>query len=173
MPIEGNHSFLRMHAKVAMKAGISEKNILIADNGQVIECQKGICRTTREMVASEYVFVDGLGEGDVGEIVLRDRNTMAEEGMFVIIALVDSKTGEVKGSPDIVSRGFIYLKENNDLLNQVRKRIKDIVTKSSVGSKKETMNWAFVRDELREKIGQFLYTKTKRRPMILPVVIEV
>ena len=173
MPIEGNHSFLKIHAKLALKAGISEKNILIADNGQIVECMKGACRLSKEIVPTDYVFVDGLGEGDVGEIVLRDRNTMAEEGMFVIIVLVDTRTGEVKGSPDIVSRGFIYLKESNELLNQARKKVKEIVARSSAGAKKESMNWTYVRDEIREKIGQFLYTKTKRRPMVLPVVIEV
>lgn len=172
MPIEGNHSFLRLHAKIAKKAGMEDNHILVADNGQVVECEKGICSLTKERVPIDYVFVDGLGVGDVGQVVLRDRQVMAEDGMFVIIAVVDSKTGKLKGSPDIISRGFIYLRESKELLQQVRKHIRDIVDKSaSVGQ--ETINWTYVRDNIREYIGQFLYTKTQRRPMVLPVIIEV
>ena len=172
MPIEGNHSFLRIHAKVAKRAGYDDKNILVADNGQVVACKDGVCALTKERVPTDYVFVDGLGVGDVGQVVIRDRQMLAEDGIFVVIAVVDSKTGKVKGSPDIISRGFIYLRESKDLLQQVRKRIRDIVDRSAPPGQ-ETVNWAYVRDNIREQIGQFLYSKTQRRPMVLPVVIEV
>ena len=171
MPIEGNHSFLRLHAKVAKRAGYNDGNILIADNGQVIECKDRVCTVTHEYIPSEYVFVDGLGVGDKSEVVLRDRQMMSEHGMFVIMVLVDGKTGKVKGSPDIISRGFVYLRESGDLLHVARQKVKEIVERSA--STEDTVNWSYVKDNVRDKIGQFLFTKTKKRPMVLPVIIEV
>lgn len=171
IPIEGNHSFLKMHAKAAEEAGFDSKRIIIADNGQVIEALGGEVRLTNERIAANYVFVDGLGVGDIGEVVLRDREALSQDGMFVIIAIIDSHTGKLRGSPDIISRGFIYLRENQELLKEVRKKIKDIVDKSA--SPEETLNAQYIRDNIRDKIGQFLFTKTQRRPMVLPVVIEV
>jgi len=116
-------------------------------------------------------MVDGLGIGDVGEVVLRDRQNLARDGMFVIIVIVDRTSGRIKGSPDIISRGFIYLRESKDLLQKTRRRVIEVIshTMSSGG----VVNWVFVKDEIRNKIGQLLYTETQRRPMILPVVIEV
>jgi len=171
IPIEGNHSFLKMHAKAVAETGFPMENILIADNGQVIEAKNGRCVLTNERIPAGYVFVDGLGVGDVGEVVLRDREALASDGMFVIIATVESQTGKLRGSPDIISRGFIYLRENQELMKDVRKKIKDVIEGSASGS--ETMNAQYVRDNLRDRIGQFLFTKTQRRPMVLPVVIEV
>jgi len=117
------------------------------------------------------VFVDGLGVGDVGEIVLRDRQVLAEDGMFVIVAVVDSKTGRVKGSPDIISRGFVYLRESKDLLQQTRRKVIEIVDKTAGHG--GAVNWTYVKDEIRNKVGDYLASRTSRRPMILPVVIEV
>ncbi len=171
VPIEGNHSFLKMHAKAAVEAGMDPKKIIIPDNGQVIDCRDGNCRPTEERIPANYVFVDGLGVGDIGEVVLRDREALASDGMFVIIAVIDSQTGKLRGSPDIISRGFIYLRENQELLKETREKIKDVIEKSATGE--ETMNPTYVRDNLRDRIGQYLFTKTQRRPMVLPVVIEV
>jgi ribonuclease J len=118
------------------------------------------------------VFVDGLGVGDVGEIVLKDRQALAEDGMFVVVAVVDAKTGKVKGSPDIISRGFVYLRESKDLLSQTRKKVVEVIEKAS-GNNQQPVNWSYVKEEIRNKVGDFLATKTSRRPMVLPVVIEV
>jgi ribonuclease J len=96
---------------------------------------------------------------------------LAEDGMFVIVAIIDRRTGKVRGSPDIISRGFIYLRESKDLLAQTRKKVIEIVNKTAGGG--GAVNWIYVKDELRNKIGDFLHTKTERRPMVLPVVIEV
>src|SRR3990167_5510662 len=115
---------------------------------------------------SDYVFVDGLGIGDIGNVVLRDRQVLSEDGMFVIVVLIHSKTGTVRGSPDIISRGFIYLKENKELLSQVRKRIKFVVEGKSSG---QQTNIPYIKEALRNQIGLFLFQKTERRPMILPV----
>ena len=116
-------------------------------------------------------MVDGLGVGDVSDVVLRDRQLMSADGMFVIIAVVDSQTGKVKGEPDIISRGFIYMKESQELLKQTRKKIKETIAKTVMPG--TDINWPHIRNSLRDKIGQFLYTKTKRRPMILPVIVEI
>ena len=116
-------------------------------------------------------MVDGLGIGDVGEVVLRDRQNLARDGMFVIIVVVDRQAGKVKGSPDIISRGFVYLRESKQLLKETRQQVIKIVDKAAGSG--GAVNWTYVKDELRNKIGEFLFSKTKRRPMVLPVVIEV
>jgi len=116
-------------------------------------------------------MVDGLGIGDVGEVVLRDRQNLARDGMFVIVAVVDRTSGKVKGSPDIISRGFVYLRESKELLKETRKKVIDIVDRAA--SSGGAVNWIYIKDEIRNNIGQFLFSKTQRRPMILPVVIEV
>ena len=116
-------------------------------------------------------MVDGLGIGDVGEVVLRDRQMLSKDGMFVIIAIIDRKTGRIKGSPDIISRGFVYLRESKKLLADTRKKVVEIIHKSTVSG--GAVNWTYVKDEIRNQIGQFLFTRTQRRPMVLPVVIEV
>ncbi|TSC70349.1 MAG: ribonuclease J, partial [Parcubacteria group bacterium Gr01-1014_70] len=172
IPIEGNHSFLRIHGKIAREAGFPEDKIIIADNGQIIESagnQELVL--TKEFVPANYVFVDGLGVGDVEEVVLRDRQMLAGDGMFVIITVVDSQTGKVRGSPDIISRGFVYLRESKDLLHEARGRIRRVIEETT--EKMHPLNLAYVKDKIREQVGQFLFLKTQRRPMVLPVIIEV
>jgi len=171
IPIHGQYSMLLNHGELAKEMGIPEKNVIVAENGQVINLGKQKFSLEKKLVDSNYIMVDGLGVGDVGEIVLRDRQMLAKDGMFVIVAIVDRKTGRVMGSPDIISRGFVYLRESKELLRDTRRKVIDLVNKT-VGSG-GAVNWVYVKDEIRNKIGQFLYTKTKRRPMILPVVIEV
>jgi len=171
MPIHGQYSMLVAHAQLAKEQKIPERNIVVAENGQVIKLTHEKISIEKEEVPSNYIMVDGLGIGDVGDIVLRDRQTLASGGMFVIITVVDRKTGKVKGSPDIISRGFVYLKESKDLLRDTRKKVIRIVNKATGSG--ATVNWIYIKDEIRRKIGAFLFKKTKRRPMILPVVIEV
>jgi len=171
IPIEGSYYMRELHGEIAESVGMSEKNILLGENGNVFLLDKKSMILSEEKVPSSYVMVDGLGVGDVGQVVLRDRQSMAEDGMFVVIATVDSKTGHVRGEPDIISRGFIYLRENKELLDQTREKVKAIVKNSS--SKNQSTNWTHVKDNIRDKIGQFLYTKTQRRPMVLPVIIKV
>jgi len=170
IPIHGQYSMLVAHAQIAKKAGIPKKNILIVENGNVINLEAKRIRLSKEKVPSNYVMVDGLGVGDVGEVVLRDRKVLADDGIFVIIAIVDRQTGRVRGSPDIISRGFVYLRESKELLKETRKRVIKIVNKATGGG---IVNWAYLKNEIKEKIGSFLYSKTKRRPMVLPVIIEV
>lgn len=171
MPVHGQYSMMVEHAELAKKEGINEKNIILAENGQVIKINEDSFSIEDEGIPANYVMVDGLGVGDVGEIVLRDRKILAKDGIFVIIVVVDRQLGKVKNSPDIISRGFVYLRESKELLKETRKRAIAIVNKA-IGSGK-AVNWVYVKDELRNKIGQFLFEKTQRRPMVLPVVIEV
>ena len=171
IPVYANHYFLKEGAKIAQGIGFRKDKIFVPDNGSIIKFSANNAEILKDKVPTNYVFVDGLGVGDVGEIVLRDRQMLAEDGMFVIVTVIDKRTGQVKGSPDIISRGFIYLRESKDLLSQTRKKVIEIVYKSAGHG--GPINWTYVKDEIRNKIGDFLATKTSRRPMILPVVIEV
>jgi len=175
MPIEANHYMLRAHAELAQQVGIKAENIFVADNGQVVLFKKdasgkSVGQLTKEKVPSDYVMVDGLGVGDVSEVVLRDRLMMAGDGMIVIIATIDSKTGEIIGNPDIISRGFIYMKESRELIEKTRMRVKKIVKDKNPMT---PLDDDYIKNKIRNDIGQFLFTNTKRRPMVLPVVIKV
>ncbi len=169
IPVYANYYLLREAGKVAESIGFPPENIFLLDNGSIAEIAKQEIKVAAQKTPIEYIFVDGLGVGDIGQVVLRDRQVLAEDGMFVIVTLIDSQTGKVRGSPDIISRGFVYLKENKELLAQVRKKIKFIVEKKAM----RPINWVYLKDLIRDEIGQFLFQKTERRPMILPVVIEV
>lgn len=171
LPVYANHYFLKEAAKLAMQAGISKDKIFVLDNGSIIEFQNKTAKVLNKRADTNYVFVDGLGIGDIGHIVLRDRQLMAEDGMFVIIVIIDSQTGKIKGEPDIISRGFVYMKGSQELLERARKKIKEVIARSVVPG--TDINWVYLRNNLRDKIGQFLYSKTKRRPMILPVIVKV
>ncbi len=171
IPIEGNYYMRELHGEIAESVGMSKDNILLGENGDVFLLDKESLKLSNEKVPASYVMVDGLGVGDVGQVVLRDRQAMARDGMFVIIATVDSKTGHVRGEPDIISRGFIYLRENKELLDKTREKVKTIVKDASADN--QSMNLTHVKNNIRDKVGQFLYTKTQRRPMVLPVIIRV
>lgn len=171
MPIHGSHYMLEIHKELALSLGTPKKNIIIGENGSIIEVEPNKVEIKKEKVPASYVMVDGLGIGDVGEVVLRDRQAMAKDGMFVIVVIVDSQTGKVRQSPDIISRGFVYLRESKELLRQTRKRLIRLV--EGITLSKHPVNWAFVKNKIKEDIGGFLFKKTKRRPMVLPVVIEI
>jgi len=170
IPIEGNHYLLHYNGKVATEMGFPKENVFIADNGQVMEFKNGIGQLTKTKLPADYVFVDGLGVSDETNVVLRDRQVLAEDGMVVVIATVDSKTGHLIQNPDIISRGFVFLKEHKELIEDLRHRVKKLVTDSDPLSWADTNN---IRNKIRDYVGQFLFTKTEKRPMILPVVIEV
>lgn len=172
MPTHGYLSMMARHAELGEEVlHMPKENIALAENGQIVELTADKIVVTKNVVESNIVMVDGLGVGDVGEVVLRDRQLMSADGMFVIIAVVDSQTGKVKGEPDIISRGFIYMKESKDLLRQTRKKIKDTITKTAIPG--TDINWPYIRNSLRDDIGKFLFSKTRRRPMILPVIVEI
>lgn len=171
MPIHGEHHMLLAHADLAKAVGVPDERIFTLDNGQQLELSDHGVRVSEAKIPTGYVFVDGLGVGDVGEVVLRDRQVMSKDGMFVIIMTIDKRTGKLTQAPDIISRGFIYMKGSEDLLKEVKHEVRKVVeTKSKTP---QEPNWAFIRSEVRDSIGEFLFQRTERRPMILPVVIEV
>jgi len=182
VPIEGNHFLLRENGFVAESLGWREEDVFIVDNGQVMEFtapkpggksgEMGEGRLTEEKIPANYVFVDGLGVGDVSEVVLRDRQMLAEDGMVVVIVQVDAKSGKLIGSPDIISRGFIFMKDNKELIFKTRDRIKALVNDHGKNGK-GIADIDHIKNLLRNDVGSFLFQKTERRPMILPVVIEV
>ena len=172
LPVYANHYFLKEAAKIAFRMGFPEKNVFVLDNGGVFEVdEKGVASVLKEKADTSYVFIDGLGIGDIGHVVLRDRQVLAQDGMIVITAIIDSKTKNVVGNIQITSRGFIHVKENFDLVNETKRKVEKVVKDNT--SKGSSIDWDLVRNQIREVVGQFLFTKTERRPMVLPVVIEV
>lgn len=174
MPIEANHYMLQAHADLAEQVGIPLNKIFVADNGQVVDFRRvgdkveGLL--TDEKVPTDYVMVDGLGVGDISEIVLRDRRMMSEDGMIVVIATIDAHTGDLIGNPDLISRGFVHMKESRDLIEKTRMRVKKIIKDKNPTALPDD---DYIKNKIRNDIGQFLFTQTKRRPMVLPVVIKV
>lgn len=171
LPVYANHFFLKEAGKRAEEIGFPEQNIGILDNGSIAEFSKNSMKMLKEKVDTSYVFIDGLGVGDIGHVVLRDRQVLAEDGMFAITVIIDSKSKEVVGNIQVTSRGFIYVKENFDLVNETKRKVKKIIEDTT--SKDTKIDWKFVENQIREVVGQFLFQKTQRRPMVLPVVIEV
>lgn len=171
IPIEGHYSFLCDHAKAAVTNGFNPKNIFIADNGQVMEFdQKGNGMLTNKKIPTDYVFVDGLGVGNTNQIVLRDRQQLSDEGVVIAVAVVDGKTGALQALPDIISRGFVYMKEHQELISQTRNKAAAILKDHD---QKAEPNSTYLKDKLRDELGEFLFIKTEQRPMIIPVIVEV
>ncbi|MEK7473539.1 MAG: ribonuclease J [Patescibacteria group bacterium] len=174
IPIEGHYSFLCEHAKAAVNAGFPPDRIFIADNGQVMEFDKnGNGRLTNEKVDTTYVFVDGLGVGNTNQVVLRDRQQLAGDGVVIVVAVVDGKTGEPVATPDIVSRGFVFMKEHQELIAQARHKSHAILKDSVSRVKGAGIDMSLLKDKLRDEMGEFLFIKTELRPMIIPVIVEV
>jgi len=173
IPIHGHHYHLELHKELAMEIGMSEENIVVPDNGSIIEIsadgQKIIAR--KERAPSGAMLVDGTSISDTQDVVIRDRVMLAQDGMFVIIALLDQKTGKLKKSPDLISRGFVYLKENQELLRQVRIIIKNGVEDAT--AKMNVMDFDIIKANLGESISKFLYQKTAKRPLVIPVILSV
>jgi len=170
MPVYANHYMLKEAAWLARDNHFPEENIIVPDNGDVIEVNQRGIKKYENKAPSDYVFVDGLGVTDTQNIVLRDRQVLAEDGMVVVIVTVESRTGKLVQNPDIISRGFVFLKENKDLIEDVRHKVKKMVIQSNPLSWADTNK---IRNDIRDKVGQFLFSKTEKRPMVLPVVIEV
>lgn len=170
IPVYANHYFLKEARNLAINHGFVDERIIVPDNGTVIEVKQGAVKVLPKKVPSDYVFVDGLGVSDSQHIVLRDRQVLAEDGMVVVIATVHSKTGKLAQNPDIISRGFVFLKDNKEVIEGIRNKVKKLVIESDPLTWTDTNQ---IKNEIRDKIGQFVLSKTDKRPMILPVVIEV
>ncbi len=170
LPMHGDFRFLVKHAQLAQESGVPKENTIVADNGEVVEVAQGKVYKTTAHVPAGYVLVDGLGVGDVGNIVLRDRQAMAKDGIFVIILTVDRKTGQIITSPDIISRGFVYMRAAEDLIHKARAEVRKMM---STHTRRQSLNWDYIKKMMREELGEFLYQETQRRPMVIPVIIEV
>lgn len=173
IPIHGWHSMLVKHKEVAMSLGMPEENIIVPDNGSIIEIVDNGNKITlrKEKAPSGPMMVDGFSIGDEQDVVIRDRVMLAQDGMFVLIATIDPMTGKLRKSPDIISRGFIYLKENQELLHQVRLIIKKTIEDETLGM--NPINFDSIKTALGDNIAKFLYQKTAKRPIVIPVLLNI
>ena len=173
MPMHGYHYMLRVHADIAKACGRSDDEIVIPDNGTVIEIQDEGQKLVRlkESAPNSLRLVDGFAIGDLQEVVIRDRTVLSQEGMFVIIATVNPKTGRLRKSPDIISRGFVYLRESQELLQQARIIVKKTI--EDAAKKQNPINFDMIKNEVTDAISRFLFEKTNKRPIVIPVVLGV
>jgi len=174
MPLHGYHYMLRVHGDVAKEANnLKEEDVVIPDNSSIIEIQGGGQRIVKlkEKAPSGLVLVDGFSVGDVQDVVIRDRQMLAQDGIFIIFGIINISTGKLKKSPDIISRGFVYLRESQELLHEVRLLIKDTAEKATKGQ--NPINVDFVKDTISDAVSHFLLQKTAKRPMVIPVILMI
>ena len=169
IPVHGEYRHLRKHAMLAQDLGMPKENVFVAENGNIIEFTKekgGIVGK----VPSGIVLVDGLGVGDVGNIVLRDRRQLSQDGILIIVVTMDKEMGAVVAGPDIVSRGFVYVRESEELMEEAKEKVKMALEKCEDNNITE---WAVIKSNVRDALGRYLYERTRRRPMILPIIMEI
>ena len=169
IPVHGEQRHLHKHARLAEIMGMSPKNVVIADLGKVIECSAKTCKINGTVTAGK-ILVDGTGVGDVGSVVLRDRKHLAQDGMIVVCVNLSSEDGSVLSGPDIISRGFVYMKDNEDLMEAMRMVASHALESCQM---RNISDWATIKSTIKNELGQFLYKNTKRNPMILPVIMEI
>lgn len=169
VPIQGEYRMLIRHAKLAKEIGIPEENIFVIENGQVLELSKRKASLLSKVTAGR-VLVDGLGVGDVGNIVLRDRRQLSQDGILIVVVTISKETGQVVAGPDMVSRGFVYVREAEELMEEAKLKVRQALDKSG---ERRTTEWAAIKTNVRDVLSKFLYEKTRRRPMILPIIMEV
>ncbi len=175
MPVHGHHFMLKMNAELAVNQGMKREDIIVPDNGSIVEIsdtENGLkMQVIKEKAPSGLVMVDGFSIGNIQEVVIRDRQMLAQDGMFVIIASINTVTCKLKKSPDIISRGFVYLRESQELLTETRHIIKKTIEQSASGMK--PIDFDYVKNQVTESISKYLFQKTAKRPMVIPVIIGV
>ncbi|MFS0672289.1 ribonuclease J1 [Ornithinibacillus sp. 179-J 7C1 HS] len=169
MPIHGEYRMLVEHTKLAEMCGVSLENSFVMDNGDVLALSKDSAQVSGK-IPSGSVYVDGSGIGDIGNIVLRDRRILSEEGLVIVVVSINMKEFKIAAGPDIISRGFVYMRESEDMINQAQKLVSSHLNKVM---ERKTTQWSEIKNEITDTIAPFLYEKTKRRPMILPIIMEV
>lgn len=169
IPVHGEYRHLKQHGLLAQKMGMKEENIFLLENGSVLEVDHKSARIAGSVTAGQ-VLVDGLGVGDVGNIVLRDRKHLSQDGILTVVVTISKETGGVIAGPDIISRGFVYVRESEDLMDQAKEIVKDTLQKCE---EKQITDWATIKGNIKESLRGFLYEKTKRKPMILPIIMEI
>jgi len=169
VPIHGEYRHLVHHAELAEMMGIPRENILIAENGTVLEFHKGKGRIAGKVQAGN-VLVDGLGVGDVGKVVLKDRRQLSQDGILIVVVAIHGKTGRVLSGPDIVSRGFVYVRESESLLQEAKDRVTEAM---NTCERKGVTDWGRIKAHIRDALQSYLYERTRRQPMILPIILDV
>ena len=169
IPVHGEQKHIMKHAQLAESVGINSKNIVIADNGRVVEMTDKEIKISGTVPAGR-VFVDGYGVGDVGSVVLRDRKHLAQDGLIVVVATIDGYNGEILSGPDVVSRGFVYVRESEELIDDARRLAQSILEDCAYNNVRE---WSVIKTKIRDEISHLMYERTKRSPMILPVIMEL
>jgi len=169
IPVHGEHRMLVKHARLAQELGIKEENIFVAENGQIIEFTRNKGCFAGKVTAGR-VLVDGLGVGDVGNIVLRDRKQLSQDGILIVVITLNKETGQVVAGPDIVSRGFVYVRESEELMDEAKEKVRASLEKCV---ERQVSEWSTIKSNVRDTLGKFLYERTRRRPMILPIIMEV
>ncbi|MFZ5823329.1 MAG: ribonuclease J, partial [Bacillota bacterium] len=169
VPVHGEYRMLLHHKRHAQSCGVPAENILIGENGTIFEFTQDSAQIAGK-VTSGQVLVDGLGVGDVGNIVLRDRKQLSQDGILIVVVAVDPESGEIAGGPDIVSRGFVYVRESEGLLEEAKERVKKALHDQM---DRNVTEWAVLKSSVRDALSKYLYEKTRRRPMILPIIMEV
>ena len=169
MPVHGEYRHLERHARLAKSLGMDSSRIILAEIGNVIELTRESAKINGKVTAGK-VLVDGLGVGDVGNVVLRDRQHLAQDGLMVVVVTISKEKGGIIGGPDIISRGFVYVRESEDLMEQAREVVKDALARCE---QKHITEWATLKSGIRDSLRSFLYEKTKRKPMILPIIMEI
>jgi len=173
IPIHGNHYMLRIHEEVAQTLGMPEKNIVVPDNGMIIEIQDGGEKIValKQTAPASPVMVDGFAVSDVQEVVMRDRKMLADDGMFVIVSVIDLKTGKLRKSPDLISRGFVYLRESQELLGHTRLIIKKTIEETTRDM--NPINFDYIKSNVTDAVARFLFQKTAKKPIVIPVILGV
>lgn len=169
VPVHGEYRHLMKHAQIAESLGIPRSRIFVSENGQIIEINKKKAMVAGKVTAGK-VLVDGLGVGDVGNIVLRDRRQLSQDGIMIVVVSINKETGEVVSGPDIVTRGFVYVRESEQLIENAKAKVKEAMEQCQ---RKNLTEWAVIKSQIRDKLGKHLYEKTGRRPMIMPIIMEI
>ena len=169
IPVHGEYRQLMAHAETAVKMGVAPENIFMSTNGRIIELNENEAKQTGSVPCGK-VLVDGYGVGDVGNVVLRDRQHLSQDGLIVIVMTMDTSTGEIVAGPDVISRGFVYVKESENLMDDVKKYIREEV---EILESKGVRDWATIKSTLKDHIRDYIFQKTKRNPMILPIIMSL
>lgn len=169
MPVHGEYRMLKKHAELAQELGMPHQNIFIGKTGDILELDRNSARFAGT-VQTGQVLVDGLGVGDVGNIVLRDRKHLSEDGLMIVVVTISKEEGRVLAGPDVISRGFVYVRESEGLMDGAKLVLKNVLDECETKGIKE---WAFLKNSIKENLREYLYQKTKRNPMILPIIMEV
>lgn len=170
VPVHGEYKHLRRHALIANNLGMPKDNIFILETGNVLELTSDSAKVASKNAPSGNILVDGLGVGDVGNIVLRDRRLLSESGLIIAVVALSKETGKICSGPDLISRGFVYVRESEDLMVQAKQIVKDSLDKCQAEGKRE---WASLKNAIREDLKEFIYASTKRNPVLLPIIMEV